>query len=56
VVLEHIVVLLVDLDPGLVYVLLLIVELEIMIPSWAIFDILAHLIYDLAWERYVVLV
>jgi hypothetical protein len=37
------------------YILLVAIELEILAPSWAIFDDLAHLIFALAWERYVVL-
>jgi hypothetical protein len=52
---EHIVVLLVDLGLGLVSIPLLVVELEILAPSWAIFNALAHLISALAWERFVVL-
>jgi len=51
VVLEHIVVLLVDLSLGHVSILLLLVGLEIFAPSWAISNAPAHLIFALAWER-----
>ncbi len=30
-------------------------KLEILAPFWAIFNVLAHLIYVLAWERSMVL-
>jgi hypothetical protein len=45
----------VDPSPNLVFVPLLVIELETLAPSWAIFDALAHLIFVLAWERFVVL-
>lgn len=47
-VLEQIVVILADLGPSLIYVPLLVVELEILAPAWAIFHVLAHLIFVLA--------
>jgi hypothetical protein len=42
-VMEQIVKLLVDLGQNPIFVPLLIVELETLIHSWAIFDVLAHL-------------
>jgi hypothetical protein len=54
-VLEHIIVLMVDLGPDLVFAILLVIELEILAPFWAIFDALTHLIFAPTWERYVVL-
>ncbi len=54
-VLEQIVVLIVDLGPGLVYAPMLPVELEILTPSWAIFGVFTHLISVLTWERAMVL-
>jgi hypothetical protein len=38
----------VDPSPNLVFALLLVVELEILAPSWAISDALAHLIFVFA--------
>jgi hypothetical protein len=55
VVLEQIIILLVDLGLGLVFALLLVIELEILTPSWAIFYVFAHLIFALAWETSMVL-
>jgi hypothetical protein len=55
VVLEQIVVLLVDLGPSLISTPLMVAKLEILIPSWAISNALAHLISTFAWERFVVL-
>jgi hypothetical protein len=56
VVLEQIVVPLMDPGPSLVFVPLLVVEFDIMAPSWeAFFDVHAHFIYVFAWERLVVL-
>jgi hypothetical protein len=54
-VLEHIVILLVDLGLGRVFTLLLLVGLEIIASSYAIFGAPAHLISALAWERFVAL-
>jgi hypothetical protein len=45
----------VDLRPDLVFALLLAIEFDILSPSWAISNALAHLIFALAWEKYVVL-
>jgi len=45
----------VDLGPNLVSVPLLAIELETLAPYWAIFDVLAHLISILTWERFMVL-
>jgi hypothetical protein len=45
VVFEHIVVLMVDLGPGLISTPLLVVELEILALVWAIYGAIAHLIY-----------
>jgi hypothetical protein len=44
-VLEHIVVLLVDLGPNFVSTPLLSIQLEILAPSWAILDAPTHLIF-----------
>jgi len=41
----------VDLGPSLVFVLLLLIELEILALSWAISNAPAHLISTPAWER-----
>ncbi len=54
-VLEQIVVLMVDLGPGLVFAPLLPFELKTLGPFWAIFGVLAHMIFALAWERSLVL-
>jgi len=54
-VLEHIVVLLVDPGPDLVFAPLLVIKLKILAPFWATSTSLAHLIFAPAWERYVVL-
>jgi hypothetical protein len=48
-VLEQIVVFMVDLGPYLVFTPLLATELEILAPSWAIFDLPTHLISIPAW-------
>jgi hypothetical protein len=37
-----------------IFVLLLIVELETLAPSWGIFDVLAHLTFAPTWEKWVV--
>jgi hypothetical protein len=42
---EQIVVLLMDLGQNLVFALLLINELETLVPSWDISDVLAHLTF-----------
>jgi hypothetical protein len=55
VVLEHIIALLVDLVPSLVFAPLLLLGLEIFASSWAIFGALPHLTSSFALERYVVL-
>jgi hypothetical protein len=52
---EYIIILLVDLDQNLVLAPLLIIELEILVPSWAIFDAFVNLTYTFAWEKWVVL-
>jgi hypothetical protein len=44
-VLKYIVVLLVDLGPNFVSIPLLFVELEILVISWAFFDVHVHLIF-----------
>ncbi len=54
-VLEQIIVLLVDLGPGLVYAPLLPTEIEILALSWSISSAPAHLIFTPTWERYVIL-
>jgi hypothetical protein len=55
VVLKQIVVFLVDPGPSLVFAPLLTIELEILVPSWAIYDVLAHLIFVPTWKRFVVM-
>jgi hypothetical protein len=45
----------VDLHLDLVFALLQAMEFDILAPSWAISNALAHLIFALAWEKYVVL-
>jgi hypothetical protein len=54
-VLEHIVVLLVDLGLGIIFTLMLAIEFEIMAPSWANSIIFSLLIFVHAWEKYEVL-
>jgi hypothetical protein len=54
-VLELIVILLVDPSLNTMFVPLLAIELDILAPSWAIYDVPTHMIYAIAWERYVVL-
>jgi hypothetical protein len=54
-VLEYIIVLLVDLGPSLVSIPMLPIEFEILIPSWAISNVPAHLISIPIWKRFVVL-
>jgi hypothetical protein len=44
-----------DIGPSLVSALLLPTELEILVLSWAISSVLAHLIFVPTWERYVIL-
>jgi hypothetical protein len=51
---EHIVVLLVDPSQNHVSTPLLTTKLKALAPSWAISNVLAHLIYVLAWEKWVV--
>ncbi len=53
-VMEHIVVLLVDTCQNHVFIPLLTIELETLVPSWAIFDTPTHLTYVHAWEKWVV--
>jgi len=53
-VMEHIIVLLVDPNQNHILVPLLIVELETLAPSWAIFNTLAHLTSTPTWEKWVV--
>ncbi len=53
VVMEHIVVLIVDLGQNLVFVPLLATKLETLVP-WAIANAPIHLISILAWEKLVV--
>jgi len=48
---EHIVVLLVDPSQNHVFAHLLVVEVETLAPSWAIYNFLAHLIFVPTWER-----
>jgi hypothetical protein len=45
----------VDPSQNLIFAPLLTTKLEILTPSWAIFDALAHLASTLAWEKWVVL-
>jgi len=45
----------VNLGPSPVSIPLLFAELEIMAPSWAIFNFHVHLIFTFAWERSLVL-
>jgi hypothetical protein len=45
----------VDPNPNLVSIPFLVAELETLAPSWAISNALAHLIFVLAWEIFVVL-
>jgi hypothetical protein len=52
---EHIVILLVDPIPNLVFAPLLTIEFKILALSWAIYDVPVHLISNPAWERSVVL-
>jgi len=54
-VLEQIVAFFVDLVLGPVSTPLLLIKLEILAPSWAIFGVSSHLIYALVLEGYVVL-
>jgi hypothetical protein len=51
VVLQHIIILLVDLNLGPISTPLLVVEIEILAPSWAIFGAPTHLISTPTWER-----
>jgi hypothetical protein len=55
VLLEQIVVLLVDLGLDPMCAPLIVAKLEILTPFWAISNALAHVIFALAWERFVVL-
>jgi hypothetical protein len=55
VVMQQIVKLLVDPSQNHVYVLLLAIELETLVLSWAIFNAPTHLIFVPTWERLVVL-
>jgi hypothetical protein len=52
---EQIVILLVDQGQNHVFPPLLIVELELLIPSWAIYDARAHLIFDFSCKGLMVL-
>jgi hypothetical protein len=52
---EQIVVIMVDLGQNLVFTPLLTIELETLAPSWAIFDVPAHLTFAPTWEKWVVL-
>jgi hypothetical protein len=51
---EQIVVLLMDPSQNPIFVLLLIIKLETMAPSWAIFDVLALLTFAPTWEKLIV--
>jgi hypothetical protein len=48
---KQIVVLLVDPGQNPISTLLLIIELETLAPSWAIFDVLALLTFAPTWEK-----
>ncbi len=52
-VLEQIVVLLVDLGLGFIFAPLLPIELEILAPSYAIFNAPTHMISTPTWEGFV---
>jgi hypothetical protein len=54
-VLEQIVAFLVDVVPDPISILLLLIGLQILAPSWAIFGVPAHLISSLFLERSMVL-
>jgi hypothetical protein len=54
-VLEQIIILLVDMGLSFIYAPLLAAELEILVPSWAFFNVPTHLMFTRAWERSMVL-
>jgi hypothetical protein len=53
-VVEHIIILLVDLSQNLTFVHLLIIEVGTLTPSWAIFNAFAHLTFAPTWEKWVI--